>query len=159
LDVSTSHPMPDPPQPAAPAAHATEAGAATPAGRAARMIVVLCFAITALATALIYWRWANVTEPSSYVIVQGAADHNGTFVTVSSEYGTDVVATATLTPENQYAVTIFLHPGNYWLSAAQNGTKLVEGNMLVAHRRWKTVQLRSRTIRQATDRAPPAYPE
>ena len=108
------------------------------------MIVVLCFTIATLATALIYWRWANVSEPTSYVIVAGTEEHNGTVVTVSTEYNGDVVAMATLEPKNQYGATIFLHPGTYWLTVVQGGTTLLEGNMLVAHRRWTTLQLRSR---------------
>src|SRR5204863_344912 len=69
----------------------TDATSATPApasssnGRLARMIVVLCFVITGVATALIYWRWANVTEPSSYVVVQGEKEHNGTVVVGSAD--------------------------------------------------------------------------
>jgi hypothetical protein len=108
------------------------------------MVVVLCFAITALATALIYWRWANVTEPSSYVIIQGDAGHNGTVITVSSppEHGGEVVAMATLSADNQYAVTIFLQPGKYQLTAAQAGTTLLSTDLWVAHRHWYTLQLK-----------------
>lgn len=105
------------------------------------MIVVLCFAIATLATALIYWRWANVSEPTSYVIVEGTADHTGTVITVSTEMGGEVVVMETLTPENQYAVTIFLHPGTYWFHAGHRGTTLIEGPMLVAHRRYRTIRL------------------
>lgn len=108
------------------------------------MIVVLCFVITGVATALIYWRWVNVTEPTSYIIVEGVEEHNGTLVTVCPEGSTDPLATATLDPTNQYAVTIFLHPGAYTLTATQNGETLVQGGMLVAHRRWKTIVLRRR---------------
>ena len=108
------------------------------------MIVVLCFVITTIATALIYWRWANVSEPSSYIIVEGTEEHNGTVVTISTEQHGEVVAMQTLSPENQYGVAIYLQPGTYWFLAAQNGTTLLEGNMLVAHRRFKTIQLRSR---------------
>ena len=116
---------------------------APPTGaRLPRLIVVLCFVITTVATALIYWRWANVTEPSSYVIVQGKEEHNGTVVVIRSEQHPE--AMATLSPQNQYAVTIFLHPGTYTLTATQNGETLIHGNMLVAHRRWKTIILRPR---------------
>ena len=108
------------------------------------MIVVLCFAITILATALIYWRWANVTEPTSYVIVQGEAEHNGTVVVVTSSQNTDTIAMATLSPDNHYSATIFLHPGTYTLTATQNGETLIHGDMFVAYRRWKAIPLRSR---------------
>jgi len=149
---STSAP---PAPPGAPNGHAPDAAPAQPAhhphphpyaagphGRLARMIVVLCFLITFAATSLIYWRWANVTEPTSYIIVQGTAEHSGTVVTVSQARDADVVAMAVLKPENQYAVTIFLHPGAYWFSAAQNGNTLMAGDLWVAHRRWKTIALR-----------------
>jgi hypothetical protein len=106
------------------------------------MIVVLCFVITVVATSLSYWRWANVTEPTSYIIVQGTAEQNGTVVTVSQARDADVVAMAVLRPENQYAVTIFLHPGTYWFDATQNGDRLLAGDLLIAHRRWKTILLR-----------------
>ena len=109
------------------------------------MVVVLCFAITALATALIYWRWVSVAEPSSYVIIEGDPDYNGTVVTVSPppEQGGEVVM-ATLSPDNQYAVTIFLNPGKYQLTAAQGGTTLLSTELWVAHRRWKSIQLPKR---------------
>jgi len=126
------------PPPTNPAPHATP-----PGGRLARMVVVLCFAITALATALIYWRWVNVTEPSSYVIIEGDPDYNGTVVTVSPppEQGGEVVM-ATLSPDNQYAVTIFLNPGKYQLTAAQAGTTLLSTDLWVVHRHWYTLQLK-----------------
>jgi hypothetical protein len=114
------------------------------------MIVVLCFVITTVATALIYWRWANVTEPSSYIIVQGQAEHSGTVVVIRSNQHPE--AMATLSPDNQYAVTIFLHPGTYTLTATHNGETLIHGDMLVAHRRWKTIILRPR--RSATGDTP-----
>jgi hypothetical protein len=135
--------------PHAPTPATTDAPGATPTlpapytgGRLPRLIVVLCFLITAVATALIYWRWANVTEPSSYVIVQGQEEHNGTVVVIRSD--THPEAMATLSPDNHYAVTIFLHPGTYTLTATQNGETLIHGSMLVAHRRWKTITLRPR---------------
>ena len=114
-----------------------------PGGRPARMIIVLCFTITAIAMALIYWRWANVVEPSSYIIVHGNGDAslNGTVITVSTENRQEVVVMETLSPQNGYAVTIFLHPGNYYFSATHGDTVLLEGPMLVAHRRWKTIPL------------------
>lgn len=105
------------------------------------MIVVLCFVITAIAMALIYWRWANVVEPTSYVIVQGSEELGGTVVTVSTARGGAVVAMATLDSNNNYAVTIFLHPGNYWFSATHKETTLREGELLVLHRRWSTIPL------------------
>ena len=138
--MSTSSPV----NPAAPHAPGTTEQPPSPApgGRTARMIVVLCFVIATIATALIYWRWANVSEPTSYVIVEGAEEFNGTVVTVSTERNGEVVAMQTLSPENQYGVTIFLHPGTYWFVAEQSGTTLIEGNLLVAHRRWSTIQLK-----------------
>ena len=108
------------------------------------MIVVLCFVITGVATALIYWRWANVTEPTSYVVVQGEKEHNGTVVVVSAEHDTDTIAMATLSPDNHYSATIFLQPGTYTLSATQNGETLIHGDMFVAYRRWKMILLRPR---------------
>ena len=131
-----------PPTSPAPALPAIAPAAIAPGGRAARVIVVLCFAITTVATALIYWRWANVTEPTSYVIVQGAEEHNGTVITISPENSSDVVMT-TLSPQNHYAATIFLQPGMYTLTATQNGATLIHGDVLMAHRRWKVIQLRS----------------
>ena len=123
-------------------ASATLHGPYVGSGRLPRVIVVLGFGITAVATALIYWRWANVIEPTSYVVVQGQAEHSGTVVTIRSEHHPE--AMATLTPQNQYGATIFLHPGHYTLTATLNGDTLIHGDMLVAHRRWKTIFLRPR---------------
>ena len=146
--------MPPPPHlvPQSPATPAGGGGSAEPAagaatfdrgsGRLPRLIVVLCFVITTLATALIYWRWANVTEPTSYVIVQGQKEHNGTVIVIRSDHQPE--AMATLTPENQYTATIFLHPGPYTLTATLNGETLVHVNRVAAHRRWTTVLLRPR---------------
>jgi hypothetical protein len=129
-----------------------------PGGRLARMVVVLCFAITAIATALIYWRWANVTEPSSYVIIQGDEGYNGTIVTVSypPELGGAVVAMPTLSPENQYAVTIFLNPGKYQLTVAQGGTTLLSTELWMAHRHWASIQLPPHKRPPSDTPSPPA---
>ena len=135
---ATAAQPPTAPAPAAPA----PASHPQHAGRLVRLIVVLCFAITTLATALIYWRWANVTEPSSYVIVQGTQEHNGTVIVIRSDHHPD--AMATLSPDNHFSATIFLHPGTYTLTATLNGETLIHGDMLVAHRRWKTILLRPR---------------
>ena len=149
--MSTPHPSPTPPPHSdAPASTQTPLSTAPapppPGGRLARLIVVLCFTITFLATALIYWRWANVAEPSSYVVVEGAEEHNGTVITVSTiEAANDVVATATLSSQNNYAVTIFLNPGDYRFSAFQHGNTLVETRLLVPHRRFKVITLRKRS--------------
>src|SRR3954468_5932041 len=123
---------------------ATPAPATASNGRLARMIVVLCFLITTVATALIYWRWANVTEPSSYVVVQGEKEHNGTVVVVSADRENDTVAMATLAPDNHYSATIFLQPGTYTLTATQNGEILIHGELWMAYRRWKMILLRPR---------------
>jgi hypothetical protein len=120
-----------------------------PGARLARLIVVLCFVITTLATALIYWRWVNVSEPTSYIVIQGEESYNGTYITVSARDRTadpsaDVVATATLSPENHYVATIFLQPGTYNLTATQNGETLINDDLWVVHRRWKAIILRPR---------------
>ena len=109
-------------------------------GRVARMVVVFSVALTITATALIFWRWANVTEPSSYVIVNGDASCNGTVVVVRSAEHPDAVAT--LSGDNNYAAAIFLHPGTYTLTATLNGDTLAHGNMLLAHRRAKVITIR-----------------
>jgi hypothetical protein len=122
------------------------------------MVVVLCFAITALATALIYWRWANVTEPSSYVIIQGDEGYNGTVITVSDlpQRGGAIVAMPTLSPDNQFAVTIFLNPGGYRLTAAQGSTTLLDTELWVAHRHWASIQLPPHKRPASDTPSPPA---
>jgi hypothetical protein len=109
---------------------------------------VLCFAITIVATSLIYWRWTNVTEPSSYIIIEGDETCNGTVVVVTSREHPDAVAT--LSKDNDYAAAIFLHPGSYTLTATLNGDRLAHGNLLLAHRRAKVITLRGPKSAAAT---------
>ena len=108
--------------------------------RLARMIVVFSLALTVVATALIYWRWASVKEPSSYIVVEGNEGHNGAVVVVRSPSQPE--AMATLSPENGYAATIFLQPGTYTLTATLNGETLVHGELLALHRRMRVLRLR-----------------
>ena len=112
-------------------------------GRIARLVVVFSFALTIIATSLIYWRWANVTEPSSYIIIEGDEACNGTVVEVKSNDEPDTTAMATLSKENNFAAAIFLQPGSYKVSATLNGQHLAHVNdLLVAHRRAKVIKLR-----------------
>ena len=129
------------------------AAAADPGrGRLARMIVLFSLALTVLATALIYWRWANVTEPTSYITVEGNEGHNGAVVVVRS--ASQHEAMVTLSPENGYAATIFLHPGTYTLTATLNGQTLIHGELLAIHRRMRVLRLRGGKPVTATLSAP-----
>lgn len=117
----------------------------TPArGRLARLIIVLCFGITLLATMSIYWRWATVTEPTSFIFIEGDDSHDGTLVVINRGERTDPLAMTTLSKANNYAVTIFLHPGTYTITATLNGEDLVNGKLLVGDRRWTPIKLKSR---------------
>ena len=112
-------------------------------GRVARLVVVLCFVLTFVATSLIYWRWANVVEPSSYIIIEGDEACNGTVVEVRSNNNPDTNAMATLSKDNNYAAAIFLQPGTYKVSAMLNGNRLAHVNdLLLPHRRAKVIKLR-----------------
>lgn len=124
-------------------------------GRFVRFVVVFCVALTLLATASIYWRWANVHEPSSYIVVYGSEDYNGTHVVVRSPDHPD--AMATLSKDNEYAAAIFLHPGSYTITATLNGQQLVQQFFVLGHRRGLSVNLAARrpgTTQTATGPAP-----
>ena len=137
----------------APAVAAGPPGSADPArGRLARMIVMFSLALTVLATVLIYWRWANVTEPTSYITVEGNEGHNGAVVVVRSAANHEVMVT--LSPDNGYAATIFLHPGTYTLTATLNGQTLIHGELLAVHRRMRVLRLRGGKPVMATLSAP-----
>jgi hypothetical protein len=138
--VITHNDPPSAPATAPPPAPAYANGGAH--GRVARLVVVLCFVLTFVATSLIYWRWANVVEPSSYIIIEGDEACNGTVVVVRSDGQPDTTAMATLSKDNDYAAAIFLHPGSYTLTATLNGDRLAHGNLLLAHRRAKVITLR-----------------
>ena len=141
------------PVPAPDTGDAPHAAAADPArGRLARMIVMFSLALTVLATALIYWRWANVTEPTSYITVEGNEGHNGAVVVVRSAANHE--AMVTLSPDNGYAATIFLHPGTYTLTATLNGQTLIHGELLAIHRRMRVLRLRGGKPVTATLSAP-----
>jgi hypothetical protein len=111
-------------------------------GRIARTVIVTSVALTLMTTASIYWRWATVTEPSTFVVVHGTEKHNGTVVVVSSPNGPD--AMATLCKENDYAAAIFLHPGLYKVTATLNGEDLVRADLTLSGRTKAWVDLTGR---------------
>ena len=126
-------------------------------GRFVRFVVVFSVALTLVASASIFWRWANVYEPSSYVAVYGNESFNGTQIIIRSPDHPD--AMATLTPENNYATAIFLHPGSYTITATLNGQPLVEQFLVLGHRKAAWVNLSSkRGGTAAPERAQKAEP-
>jgi hypothetical protein len=120
-------------------------------GRFVRFVVVFSVALTLLAAASIYWRSANVYEPTSYLTVQGNESFNGTLVTVTSPDFPE--AMATLTKDNDYIAAIFLHPGSYTVTATLNGQALARAPFVITGR--KTASLNLAAKRPAA--APPAH--
>src|SRR4051812_6989301 len=71
-------------------------------GRFVRSVIVFSIALTVLAAASIYWRWANVSEPTSYIKVLGNEALGGTQVVVNSPDNPDASFYATLTKDDNY---------------------------------------------------------
>ena len=129
-------------------------------GRFVRFVVVFSVALTLLASASIFWRWANVYEPSSYIAVYGNESFNGTQIVIRSPDHPD--AMATLTPENNYATAVFLHPGSYTITATLNGQPLVQQFFVLGHRKAAWVNLSSKrggtAAPERAQKADPAAP-
>jgi len=98
-------------------------------------------ALTLLAAASIYWRSANVYEPTSYITVLGDESFNGTHVVVASPDHPDVESNVTLTKDNNYVAAVFLHPGSYTVTATQNGRVLARVPFVVSGRRAVSLNL------------------
>ena len=111
-------------------------------GRFVRAAVIFSVALTVLTAASIFWRWATVYEPSCYITVYGNESFNGTQIVIRSPDHPD--AMATLTPDNNYATAIFLHPGSYTITATLNGQPLVQQFFVLGHRHAAWVNLASK---------------
>ena len=112
-------------------------------GRLVRFVVVFSIALTLLAAASIYWRSANVYEPTSYITVLGDEAHAGTQVVVTSpEYSEPWMVT--LTKDNNYIAAIFLHPGSYTVTATLNGQSLAKAPFTVTGRQAVSLNLANR---------------
>jgi hypothetical protein len=118
-------------------------------GRFVRFVVVFSVAITLLAAANIYWRWANIVEPSSYIVVYGNESFNGTEIVITSA-GRPDLPPVTLSRDNDYVAAIFLHPGSYTITATHNGERLVRQNFALGSRKAAWVNLASRHAGTAT---------
>jgi hypothetical protein len=111
-------------------------------GRFVRLVIVFSIALTLLAAASIYWRWANVYEPTSYIMVFGNEALDGTLVVVNSpDYPESM---ATLTRDNNYIAAIFLHPGSYTVTATLNGEQLARSPFVISGRNTATLNLTAR---------------
>jgi hypothetical protein len=118
------------------------AGFSAARGRFVRAVIVFSLALTVLASASIYWRWANVYEPTSYIMVLGNESLDGTLVVVNSPDFPESMAT--LSKENNYAAAIFLHPGSYTVTATLNGEQLARSPFAVSGRNAATLNLNAR---------------
>ena len=114
----------------------------TARGRFVRAVIVFSVALTVLASASIYWRWANVYEPTSYIMVLGNEALDGTLVVVNSPDFPESMAT--LSRENNYVAAIFLHPGSYTVTATLNGEQLARSPFAVSGRNAATLNLTAR---------------
>ena len=113
-------------------------------GRFVRAVIVFSIALTLLATASIYWRWANVYEPTSYITVLGNESLNGTLVVVSSPDYPESPWNVTLTKDNNYIAAIFLHPGSYTVTATLNGQPLAKAPFSITGRKAASLNLTAR---------------
>ena len=116
-------------------------------GRFVRLVVVFSIALTLLAAASIYWRSANVYEPTSYITVLGDESFNGTHVVVSSPNHPDSESNVILTRDNNYVAAVFLHPGSYTVTATLHGQVLARVPFVVSGR--KAVSLNLTTARRS----------
>jgi len=115
-------------------------------------VVVLSIALTVLAAASIYWRSANVNEPTSYITIQGNESQNGTEVVVSAHDRPNTPFVATLSKENNYTADIFLLPGSYTVTATLNGRHLARAPFVISGRKAAMLNLAAKRP------APPASP-
>ena len=122
-------------------------------GRIERLVIVFSIALTLLAAASIYWRWANVYEPTSYIMVLGNEALDGTLVVITSPDYPESMSSpagpgspwyATLSKDNNYAAAIFLHPGSYTVTATLNGEQLARSPFVISGRNTASLNLTAR---------------
>jgi len=106
----------------------------------ARIVICVCLAVTLLASASIFWRWSSVEEPTSYIMVHGDASHTGTVIVVTS--ADHPGAMATLSKENEFTTSIFLHAGSYRIVARRQDEELVNTTILLGSRQAGIIDLR-----------------
>jgi hypothetical protein len=123
-------------------------------GRLVRFVIVFSIALTLLAAASIYWRWANVAEPTSYITVQGNESLQGTVVRITSPDPRYQEPIVTLSKDNDYTATIFLDPGSYTVTATLNGDQLARADFVISGRKAAMVNLVNRRPGAAHTAAP-----
>jgi hypothetical protein len=116
----------------------------------ARIIICVCLAVTLLASASVFWRWSSVQEPTSYIVVHGDSSHTGTVVDVTSLGHPG--AMATLSKENEFSTSIFVHAGSYRVIATCRGEELVNTTLLIGNRQAAIIDLRRRKVQEARSR-------
>jgi hypothetical protein len=112
-----------------------------------RIVICTCLAVTVLAAASIYWRWSSIVEPTSYIVVHGDESHTGTVIVVKSMDHPG--AMATLSKDNEYSTSIFLHAGSYRIVATRQGEELVNTTLLLGHRQAGIIDLRRKKVEEA----------
>jgi hypothetical protein len=113
-------------------------------GRLVRFVIVFSIALTLLAAASIYWRWAKVYEPTSYITIMGNEALEGTQVLVESPNYPESKTMVILSKENNYVTVIFLSPGSYTVTATHNGEQLAKGPFTISGRNTASLNLTAR---------------
>jgi hypothetical protein len=86
------------------------------------MILALIVGSTLIMVGFIWYRWHDVREPTTAVIVEGDASLDGTVITVTGER----LITTSLKESNNYIAPVLVEPGMYLVKAEHNGVVLIQ---------------------------------
>ncbi len=101
---------------------ATEVGRKPWQGLFVGAILTLIVVSTLLMVGFIWYRWHDVREPTTAVIIAGDASLDGTVITVSG----DRVITTSLKASNNFTASVLVEPGIYTVKAERDGILLLQ---------------------------------
>jgi len=118
-------------------------------------LAVLLFLAT---EAMLYYRWATMTEPTCVLIVDGAAPVRGATVSVS---GSRLLTpyTATFGEAERFSLPFYLEPDRYTVTLTMRGITLYQGDVVLTNQeRGKKIDLSMVPPPPATTTAPTTAP-
>ena len=125
----------------------------SPSGRQARVIFMIgcAIALFIFAAAVLYVRWASMTEPTCVIVVDATPALRDAKVKVDGVTLINGALTATIGSDNRYSIPFYLDAGEYTVEVTLSDRLLYRKKVALAPRTYFPVDLRS--IHPAADEA------